>query len=149
MMSTVKRTLGLSVNLKSKDHEHDSSDGFSPQDIAKELFFTPEKPLSSSVAGSKRKAGQMSNDDQIGLHQLIASDAFVSDYEFSLPDKETILQKTGIDENFRSSKMVVMAPNDQDSSEFKELTAMVEGTATPGEIIEIDPTKVGKLRGLP
>jgi hypothetical protein len=34
-----------------------------------------------------------------------------------------------------------MAPSDQDLSEFKELTAMVEGTNTPGEIIEIDPTK--------
>ena len=145
-MSTVKstkdflRTLGLSVNSKNKDHEHDSSDEYSPQDIAKELFFTPEKPLSSSVAGFKRKAGQMSNDDQIDLHQLIASDNLVSDYEFSLPDKETILQKTGIDENFRSSKMVVMAPNDQDSSEFKELTSMVEVTVTPGEIIKIDLT---------
>jgi hypothetical protein len=104
--------LGLSINSKNKDHEHDSSDEYSPQDIVKELFFIPEKPLSSSVAGSKRKAGRMSNDDQIDLHQLIASDAFVSDYEFLLPDKETILQKTGIDENFRSSKMVVMAPNE-------------------------------------
>ena len=37
--------------------------------------------------------------------------------------------------------MVVMEPSDQDSSEFKELTAMVEGTVTPGKIIEIDPTK--------
>jgi hypothetical protein len=83
----------------------------------------------------------MCNDDQIDLHQLIASDAFVNDYKLSLFDKETILQKTGIDENFISSKMVVMAPNDQDSSEFKELTSMVEGTVTPGEIIEIEPTK--------
>jgi hypothetical protein len=87
-MSTVKstknflRTLGFSVNSKKKDHEHDSSDEYSPQGIAKELFFTPEKPLSSSVAGSKRKAGQMSNDDQIDLRQLIASDAFVSDLIF-------------------------------------------------------------------
>ena len=33
----------------------------------------------------------------------------------------------------------------QDSSEFKELTSMVEeGTVTPGEIIEIDPTKAIK-----
>ena len=149
-MSTVKstkdflRTFGLSINSKNKDHEHDSSDEYSPQDIAKELFLTPEKPLSSSLSGSKRKAGQMSNDDQIYLHQLIASDALVSDYDFSLPDKETILQRTGIDENFRSSKMVVMAPNDQDSSEFKDLTSMVEGTVTPGEIIEIDPTKAIK-----
>ena len=150
-MSTVKstkdflRTLGLSVNSKNKDQEeHDSSDEYSPQDIAKELFLTPEKPLSSSVSGSKRKVGQMSNDDQIDLHQLIASDALVSDYDFLLPDKETILQKTGIDENFRSSKMVVMAPNDQDSSEFKELTSMVEETVTPGEIIEIGPKKAMK-----
>jgi hypothetical protein len=57
-----------------------------------------------------------------------------------LPDKEFIHQKTGIDENFRSSKMVVMAPSDQNSSEFKELTEMVEGTVTPVEIIEIDST---------
>ena len=40
--------------------------------------------------------------------------------------------------------MVVMAPTDQDLSEFKELTAMVEGTVTPGEIIEVDPTKAIK-----
>ena len=40
--------------------------------------------------------------------------------------------------------MVVMAPNDQDSLEFKDLTSMVEGTITPGEIIEIDPTKAIK-----
>ena len=86
----------------------------------------------------------MSNDDQIDLHQLIASDALVSDYDISLPDKETILQRAGIDENLKSSKMVVMAPNDQDSSEFKELTSMVEGTVTPGEIIKIDPTKAVK-----
>ena len=149
-MSTVKstkdflRTLGLSVNSKTRDHENDSSDDFSPQDIAKELFFTPEKLQSSTVAGSKRKAGLISNDDHIDLHQLFVSDNFVSDDEFLLPDKETILQKTGIDENLRSSKMVVMAPTDQDSSEFKELTAMVEGTVTPGEIIEIDPTKAIK-----
>jgi hypothetical protein len=75
------------------------------------------------------------------MHQLIALDNFVSDDEFLLPDKETILQKTGIDKNLRSTKMVVMAPSDQDSSEFKELTAMVEGTITSGEIIKIDPTK--------
>ena len=146
-MSTVKSTkdflgmLELSVNSKNRDHEHDSSDEFSLQDIAKELFFTPEKVNSSSVAGSKRKAGQISNDDQIDLHQLIASDNFVRYDAFLLPDKETILQKTGIDENLRSTKLVVMAPSDQDSSEFKELTAMVEGTFTFREIIEIDPTK--------
>ena len=98
-MSTVKstkdflRTLGLSVNSKNKDHDNDSSDEFSPQDIAKELFFTPEKLHSSTVAGSKRKAGQISNDDQIDLHQLFVSDNFVSDDEFLLPDKDTILQK--------------------------------------------------------
>ena len=101
-MSTVKstkdfiRTLGLSVNSKNKDHEHDSSDEYSPQDIAKELFFTPEKPHSSSVAGSKRKAGQISNDDQIDLHQLIASDEFVSEHEFSLHDKELFFRKQGL-----------------------------------------------------
>ena len=123
-MSTVKstkdflRTLGLLVNSKNKDHEHDSSVEYSPQDIAKELFFTPEKPLGSSVAGSKSKAGQMSNDDQIDLHQLIASDNFVSDDKILLPEKETILHKTGIDENLRSTKMVVMTPSGQDSSEF-------------------------------
>ena len=78
-MSTVKstkdflQTLGLSVNSKNKDHDNDSSDEFSPKDIAKELFFTPKKLHSSSVAGSKRKAGQISNDDQIDLHHLIAS----------------------------------------------------------------------------
>ena len=62
-MSTVKSTkdilrkLALSVNSKNKDQdEHDSSDEYSPQDIAKELFLTPEKSLSSSVSGSKRKA---------------------------------------------------------------------------------------------
>ena len=132
-MSTVKstkdflRTLGLSVNSKNKDQEeHDSSDEYSPQGIAKELFLTPEKLPNLLVAGSKRKAAQISNDDQIDLHQLIAPDVSVSDYNFSLPDKETILQRTGIDENFRSSKMVVMAPNDQDSSEFKEFPSMVE-----------------------
>ena len=37
--------------------------------------------------------------------------------------------------------MVVMAPSDQDSSKFKELTAMVEWTVNLGEFIEIDPTK--------
>jgi hypothetical protein len=95
----------------------------------------------STVPPSKRKARQISNDDQIDLHQLMASDNFVSDDDFLSPHIETILLKTEIDENCRSSKMVVMAPSDQDSSEFKELTAMVEGTVTPGEIIEIDPTK--------
>ena len=75
------------------------------------------------------------------MHQLIASDNFVSDAEFLLPDKENILQKTGIDENLRSTKMVVIAQSDQDSSEFKKLKALVEGTITPGEIIEIDTTK--------
>ena len=112
------RTLGLSVNSKNRDYDHDSSDEFSPQDIAKELFFTPEKLHSSSVAGSRRKTGQISNDDQIDLHQRITSDNFVSVDEFLLPDKEKIHQKTGIDENLRSTKMVVMAPSDQDSSDF-------------------------------
>ena len=65
----------------------------------------------------------------------------VSDDDFLSPDKETTLQKAGIDENLRSSKIVVMATSDQDSSEFKEITAMVEGTITPGAIIEIDPVK--------
>ena len=138
------QTLGLSVNSMSKDHDNDSSDEFSPQNIAKELFFTPEKLHSSTVAGSKRKAGQISNDVQIDLHQLFVSDNFVSDDEFLLSDKDTIFQKTGIDENLRSSKMVVMAPTDRDSSELQELTAMVEGTVTPGEIIKIDPTKAIK-----
>ena len=70
-MSTVKstkdflRTLGLSVNSKNKDHDNDSSDEFSPQDIAKEFSFTPEKLQGSTVAGSKRNAGRISNDDQI------------------------------------------------------------------------------------
>ena len=119
-MSTVKstkdflRTLRLSVNSKTRDHDHDSSDEFSPQNIVKELFFTPEKLHCSTVAGFKRKAGQISNDDQIDLHQLFASGNFVSDDEFLLPDKDTILQKTGIDEKLRSSKMVVMAPSDQE-----------------------------------
>ena len=40
--------------------------------------------------------------------------------------------------------MVVMAPTDRDSSELQELTAMVEGTVTPGEIIKIDTTKAIK-----
>ena len=99
------RTLGLSVNSKIRDHENDSLDEFSPQNIAKEFFFTPEKLQSSTVAGSKRKAGQISNDEQIDLHQLFVSDNFVSDDEFLLPDKDTILQKTGIDENLRYSKL--------------------------------------------
>ena len=92
-MSTVKimkdflRTMGLSVNSKTRDHDNDSSDDeFTPQNIAKELFFTQEKLHSSTVVGSKRKAGQISNDDQIDLHQLFASDNFVSDDEFLLPD---------------------------------------------------------------
>ena len=103
--------------------------------LQKNFFLTPEKLHCSTVAGSKRKAGQISNDDRIDLHQLFVLDNFVSDDDFLLPDKDTILQKTGIDENLRSSKMMVMAPTDQDSSEFKELTAMVEGTVTPGEIL--------------
>ena len=68
------------------------------------------------------------------MHQLIASNNFVSDDEFLLPDKEKIHQITGIDENLRSTKMVVMAPSDQDLSVFKELTAMVEGAVTPGKL---------------
>ena len=61
-----------------------------------------------------------------------------------MPDKETILQQTGIDEDLRSSKMVVMAPSDEESSEFKSLSEMVDGEVTPGAVIEIDPAKAMK-----
>ena len=60
-----------------------------------------------------------------------------------MPDKETILQQTGIDEDLRSSKMVVMAPSEE-SSEFKSLSEMVDGEVTPGAVIEIDPAKAMK-----
>ena len=48
-MSSVKntaeyfRTLGLSSNSKSKEWGNDLSGGYSPQDVAKELFLTPDK----------------------------------------------------------------------------------------------------------
>jgi hypothetical protein len=55
-----------------------------------------------------------------------------------LPDKETILQQTGIDEDLRSSKMVVMAP-------FRIQEIIVNGgEVTPGAVIEIDPAKAMK-----
>jgi hypothetical protein len=76
----------------------------------------PEKISSSSVAGFKRKAGHSSNENQIDLHTLTASENLVSDDDFLLPDKETLLQRAGNDEHLRSTKMVVMAPNDEESS---------------------------------
>ena len=40
--------------------------------------------------------------------------------------------------------MVVMAPSDEESSEFKSLSEMVDGEVTPGAVIEIDPAKAMK-----
>jgi hypothetical protein len=57
-MSSVKntaeflRTLGLSSNFKTKELVNDSSGGYSPQDVAKELFLTPEKKF-GNLSGSK------------------------------------------------------------------------------------------------
>jgi hypothetical protein len=50
----------------------------------------------------------------------------VSDDDCYLPDKETIIQQTGINEDLRSSKMVVMAPIDEKSLEFKKISEMVD-----------------------
>jgi hypothetical protein len=61
-----------------------------------------------------------------------------------LPDKETILQQTGVDEYLRSSKMVIMAPSDEESSEFKRISEIVDREVTPGAVIEIDPVKAMK-----
>ena len=68
----------------------------------------------------------------------------VSDDDCYSPDKETIIQQTGINEDLRSSKMVVMAPIDEESSEFKKILEMVDGEVTPGAVIEIDPAKATK-----
>ena len=65
----------------------------------------------------------------------------VSDDDCFLPDKKTILQQAGIDEDLRSSKMVIMAPSDEESLEFKILSEMVDGEVTPGAVIEIDRQK--------
>ena len=76
------------------------------------------------------------------MSELITEQNYsVSDDDCFLPDKEAILQQTGIDEDLRSSKMVVMAPSDEESSEFKRLSEMVDGEVTQGAVIEIDLAK--------
>jgi hypothetical protein len=63
-MSTVKstkdflRTLGLLANSKNKDHEHDSSDEFSPQDIAKELFSRQKSLLAHQLLDPSARLGK-------------------------------------------------------------------------------------------
>jgi hypothetical protein len=61
-----------------------------------------------------------------------------------LPDKEIILQQTGIDEDLRRSKMVIIAPCDEESSDIKSLSEMVDGEITLGAVTEIDPVKAMK-----
>ena len=61
----------------------------------------------------------LSSEKAIDLSELFTDHNYsVSDDDCYLPDKETIFQQTGIDEDLRSSKMVVMAPIDEESSEF-------------------------------
>ena len=115
------RTLGLSSNSKTKESVNDLSGGYSPQDVAKELFLTPEKNF-GNLSGSKRKVRELSSEKAIDLSELITDFNYsVSDDDCYLPDKETIIQQTGINEDLRSSKMVVMAPIDEESSEFKKI----------------------------
>ena len=138
------RTLGLSSNSKTKESVNDLSGGYSPQDVAKELFLTPEKNF-GNLSGSKRKVRELSSEKEIDLSELITDFNYsVSDDDCYLPDKETIIQQTGINEDLRSSKMVVMAPIDEESSEFKKISEMVDGEVTPGAVIEIDPAKAMK-----
>ena len=109
--------------------------------MAKELFLTPEKNF-GNLSGSKRKVRDLSTEKAIDLSELITDHNYsVSDDDCYLPDNETIIQQTGIDEDLRSSKMVVMAPIDEESLEFKKIAEMVDGEVTPGAVIEIDPAK--------
>ena len=149
-MSSVKNTaeflrnLGLSSNSKPKESGVELAGEYSPKNVVKELFLTPEKEV-GNFSGSKRKVRYISSEEAIDLSELITENNYsVSDDDCYLPDKETILQQTGIDEDLRSSKMVVMAPCDEESSEFKRLSEMVDGEVTPGAVIEIDPAKAMK-----
>jgi len=59
-MSSVKNTaeflrnLGLSSNSKPRESGNELSGGYSPKNVAKELFLTPEKEV-GNFSGSKRK----------------------------------------------------------------------------------------------
>ena len=109
--------------------------------MAKELFLTPEKNV-GNLSGSNRKVRKISSERAIDLSELITDYNYsVSDDDCYLPDKETILQQTGIDEDLRSSKMVIMAPIDEKSSEIKRILKMVDGEVTPGSVIKIEIIK--------
>ena len=105
--------MGLSVNSRTRDQDHDSSDKCSLQDTPNDVFFAPYKISSYSVAVSKHKSGQIGTEDQIDLHQLIASDNLVSDDDFLFSDKVIILQRTGIDKNIISTKRHQMTRSHQ------------------------------------
>ena len=80
--------------------------------MAKELFLTPEKDV-GNLSGSKRKVREISSEEAIDLSELITEYNYsVSDDDCFLSDKETIHQQIDIDEDLRSSKMVIMSPSD-------------------------------------
>jgi hypothetical protein len=108
------------------------------------LTATSEKD-DVNFSGSKRKVQDISSEEAIDLSELITENNYsVSDDDCYLPDKETILQQTGIDEDLRSSKMVVMASCDEESSDLKRLSEMVDGEVTPDAVIEMDSAKAMK-----
>ena len=69
--------------------------------MAKELFLTPEKNF-ANLSGSKPKVRDLSSEKAIDLSELITDFNYsVSDDDCYLPDKETIIQQTGINEDLR------------------------------------------------
>ena len=89
------RNLGLSSNSKPRE----SGSELENQDVAKELFLTPEKDV-GNLSGSKQKVREISSEEAIDLSELITEYNYsVSDDDCFLPDKETILQQAGIDED--------------------------------------------------
>ena len=90
----------MSSNSRPRKSGNELSGGYSPKNVAKELILTPEKDV-GNFSGSKRKVREISSEEAIDLSELIA-DYSVSDDDCFLPDKETILQQTGIDEDLIS-----------------------------------------------
>jgi hypothetical protein len=75
------RTLGLSSNSKPRESGNELSGGYSPKNVAKELFLTSEKDV-SNLSGSKRKVREISSEEEIDLSELI------TEYDYSVSDDD-------------------------------------------------------------
>ena len=101
-MSSVKNTaeylrnLGLSSNSKPRESGNELAGGYSPKNVAKELFLTPEKEV-GNFSGSKRKVRDISSEEAIDLSELITEYNYsVSDDDCFLPDKEPFFSKQAL-----------------------------------------------------